>query len=168
MARGTALWNRRTLLAAVLICIVALSLLWQSASSLSNDAIPWHQKICSALVPSRASDVTLASLPQKKHRIAVASTFGFHHDVYMAVVWTLQRVLTQGSIQVYAPFPFAFDFQTVVELLDLYNGTVRKPDDLISDLSTNDVDLLILGTCEVECVILVFSSKSYLTLFSIA
>ncbi|KAK0193988.1 hypothetical protein F5146DRAFT_413805 [Armillaria mellea] len=86
-----------------------------------------------------------------------ASTFGFHHDVYMALAWTIGRVLERsiagGSLQVYAPSPFGFDFQTVVDDLDLYHGKIHNPDDLIRDLRSTGTetvyDLVILGTCEI-------------------
>jgi hypothetical protein len=86
----------------------------------------------------------------------VASTFGFHHDVYMSLVWTLERVMGQngGTVQVYAPVPFGYDFQTIIDTLRLYQGEVKHPDTLVADLNSNrglgGIDTVVLGTCEVE------------------
>ncbi|KAJ6623988.1 hypothetical protein B0H10DRAFT_1785286 [Mycena sp. CBHHK59/15] len=59
-----------------------------------------------------------------------------------------------GTVEVYAPLPFAFEFQKVVETLQLYHGEVKDPEALISDLNSNvgdgGIDMVILGTCEVD------------------
>ncbi|KAJ7126792.1 hypothetical protein C8R44DRAFT_617561 [Mycena epipterygia] len=76
----------------------------------------------------------------------------------MSLVWTLQRVMdrspTGGAVEVYAPFPFGFEFQTIVETLQLYRGEVKSPDALIDDLRSNmgsgGIDLVVLGTCEFD------------------
>ncbi|KAJ7312333.1 hypothetical protein DFH08DRAFT_897285 [Mycena albidolilacea] len=109
---------------------------------------------CPAIV---SEDGTHPSI-QKRHRVAVATTYGVHMDVYMSLVWTLQRVMdrsqTGGTVEVYAPFPFIFDFRTVVETLRLYRGEVKKPDALIDAINHNmgagGIDMVVLGTCEID------------------
>ncbi|KAJ6478976.1 hypothetical protein C8R45DRAFT_1006390 [Mycena sanguinolenta] len=96
-------------------------------------------------------------IPQRRHRIAVATTYSPHMDVYMSLAWTLQRVMDHnppgGTVEVYAP-PFPYDFQTVVEQLGLYRGVVKKPDafmDAINDnIGDDGVDTVVLGTCEMD------------------
>ncbi|KAH6914689.1 hypothetical protein BKA70DRAFT_1510095 [Coprinopsis sp. MPI-PUGE-AT-0042] len=91
--------------------------------------------------------------PQQTVRknIAVASLFGAHFDVYMAVVWTLGRVMKEGRIQVYSNGPFRFDFQTVVESIGLFEGTLKDQGDFLPELREDEsIDLVILGTCEIE------------------
>jgi hypothetical protein len=74
----------------------------------------------------------------------------------MALAWTFKRVMqgTGGSIDVYADTPMEFGFQKIVEDLGLYDGTFRNPANLIRDLTTNTgdgaIDMVILGTCEIE------------------
>ncbi|KAK0204984.1 hypothetical protein DFS33DRAFT_1259694 [Desarmillaria ectypa] len=75
----------------------------------------------------------------------------------MALAWTIGHVLERsaagGSLQVYAPSPFGFDFQTVVDNLELYHGTIHDPDHLIPDLRNMGketmYDVVILRTCEI-------------------
>jgi len=95
-----------------------------------------------------------ANCPTQMHQnIAVASSVGFHFDVYMAVVWSLERVMKgNGSVQVYAPSPFPHDFEQIVDRLGLYHGHIKNPTDLISDMANTNISLLIIGTCEFECV----------------
>ncbi|KAH9476941.1 hypothetical protein JR316_0010857 [Psilocybe cubensis] len=92
--------------------------------------------------------------PQIRNNIAIASSFGFHFDVYLAVAWTLQRVMRQGSVQLYTPTPYYFDFQTIIDKYDLYRGSVKDYEDLSKDIMDNSVnggfDLVILGTCEID------------------
>ncbi|KAF8917421.1 hypothetical protein CPB85DRAFT_1431339 [Mucidula mucida] len=82
--------------------------------------------------------VDLGTSPLRRKNIAIASSFGYHHDVYMAVAWTIERVIRKrsahGHLQVYANTPFnRYGFQ-VIEKLGLYHGTFRKPEELIKDL----------------------------------
>ncbi|KAJ7650072.1 hypothetical protein FB45DRAFT_731699 [Roridomyces roridus] len=60
-----------------------------------------------------------------------------------------------GTVEVYAPQPFGFDFQTIVDGQQLYRGEVKSPDDLVGDINATmgdgGIDLVVLGTCEVEC-----------------
>ncbi|PBK75884.1 hypothetical protein ARMSODRAFT_950233 [Armillaria solidipes] len=116
-----------------------------------------HEQTCPSTIPKLSEAVAL-EIATSRHHIAIASTFGFHHDVYMALAWTVGRVLERsvagGSLQVYAPSPFGFDFQTVVDDLDLYHGKIHNPDDLIRDLRSTGTetvyDIVILGTCEID------------------
>ncbi|SJL09859.1 uncharacterized protein ARMOST_13240 [Armillaria ostoyae] len=119
-----------------------------------------HEQTCPSTIP-KISEAVALEIATSRHHIAIASTFGFHHDVYMALAWTVGRVLERsvagGSLQVYAPSPFGFGFQTVVDDLDLYHGKIHNPDDLIRDLRSTGTetvyDIVILGTCEIEYVI---------------
>jgi hypothetical protein len=78
----------------------------------------------------------------------------------MSLTWALQKVMdrshTGGTVEVYAPFPLAYEFQSIVETLQLHHGEVKTPDTLIEDINKNmghgGIDLVVLGTCEVECV----------------
>lgn len=96
--------------------------------------------------------------------IAVASNFAYHFDVYLPLVWSIQRVLKgAGHLQVYAPTPFGFNFQNVSDELGLYRGHIKEPQDLIHDIRSSPegdaIDMVILGTCEIEYVF-VFALKS--------
>ncbi|KAJ7707475.1 hypothetical protein B0H17DRAFT_918123 [Mycena rosella] len=66
----------------------------------------------------------------------------------------MARSLTGGTVEVYAPFPFGFEFQTIVETLQLYRGEVKSPDALIDAINSNmgdgGIDLVVLGTCEID------------------
>ncbi|KAJ6546927.1 hypothetical protein B0H19DRAFT_954108 [Mycena capillaripes] len=57
-------------------------------------------------------------------------------------------------MQVYAPVPFNFGFQDIVDTLQLYSGRVKSPSALIDDINRNKgegaIDLVVLGTCEVD------------------
>jgi hypothetical protein len=154
------MFSRRQLVFTACFLVLPI-LLWQFASLNEEFSLPRAGlAICSAILPAKDDDTHMHSTPQKRHRVAVASTFGFHHDVYMSLVWTLQRVMgrspTGGTVEVYAPFPFGFEFQTIVETLQLYEGQVKSPELLIEAINSNmgdgGIDLVVLGTCEVECV----------------
>ncbi|KAG6902845.1 hypothetical protein C0995_010730 [Termitomyces sp. Mi166 len=95
--------------------------------------------------------------PQRRQRVAVASTFGFHYDVYMSVAWSVARVINRtstGSVEVYADVPFFYDFQKVVDDLGLYRHEYRQINELVPALRSgpheNSIDLVILGTCEFD------------------
>jgi hypothetical protein len=91
--------------------------------------------------------------------IAVASVFGFHFDVWLALVWTIERVWKgHGHVQVYADAPpFFYDFDTILDRLSLYHGSIKNPTELIKDLHQNTaIDMVIFGTCVIECVGLLF------------
>jgi hypothetical protein len=96
--------------------------------------------------------------PQKRHRVAVASMFGYHFDVYMSFASSLVRVMnsssTGGSVEVYAETPFRYHFQTIIEDLHLYPHDYRDPLDLLPairrEMGDGGIDTVILGTCEAE------------------
>ncbi|KAJ6513047.1 hypothetical protein C8R45DRAFT_812313 [Mycena sanguinolenta] len=64
------------------------------------------------------------------------------------------RSPTGGVVEVYAPDEFGFEFQTIVDTLGLYHGQNRRSDELIGAINSNmgdgGIDLVILGTCEVD------------------
>lgn len=95
------------------------------------------------------------SLPVTRKHVAIASFFGYHFDVYMALAWTLERVLTKvpgSELHVFAQ-PFYYGFQSVVEDLGLYHGVRDDVEDFLPYVRSNPtLDLIVLGTCEVECV----------------
>ncbi len=84
----------------------------------------------------------------------------------------------QGQIDVYAKTPLHFEFGKVVQQLGLYHGVIRNPQQLFLDLADRGlddaIDMVILGTCELECVLfrlqcfslipVFFSSPFYTTL----
>lgn len=59
-------------------------------------------------------------------------------------------------MQVYARTPYAFGFQEIVDELGLYHGPVKTPEELVKDITQDSgegsIDLVVLGTCEVEYV----------------
>lgn len=142
-------------------CLIFLPfLIWQFVAlneqySLSGKFKLWPSTTCSAILPAEEDKLVV---PQKKHRVAVASTFGFHFDVYMSLVWTLERVMGRspagGAVEVYAPAEFGFEFQTIVDTLGLYHGENKHSDELIGAINGNmgdgAIDLVVLGTCEFE------------------
>jgi hypothetical protein len=160
MRRSVASISRRLLFVGALVFILALASLWHYPSVSDGDSLSygptWGEILLSTVFKKKSAHIL--STPHKRHRVVVASTFGFHYDVYMALAWTFKRVMqgSHGSIEVYAPTPFAFGFQRIVEELGLYDGTVRNPSDLIHDLTSNTgdggIDMVILGTCEIEWV----------------
>ena len=94
--------------------------------------------------------------PQLRKNIAIATSFGNHHDVFLALAWTIERVMKNGTLTVYAPLPFGYGFQDVVDKLGLFHGVAKDNGELIRDVLANPgdggIDMIILGTCEVECV----------------
>lgn len=109
---------------------------------------------CTILEPNTNIHIT----PQRRRNVAVASKFGYHFDVYMALAWTFERVMQEasGQILVYASQPFYFNFDSIVNDLGLYHGEISHHDNLIRDLNHSPVeggiDMVVLGTCETECV----------------
>lgn len=93
--------------------------------------------------------------PVKRHNVAVASLFGYHFDVYMALAWTLDRIRdrTPGlRLRVFAD-TFYYGFEDVVKNLGMYHGERYDANQLLSSMSDQNgdmIDLLILGTCEFE------------------
>ncbi|KAJ7761986.1 hypothetical protein DFH07DRAFT_739565 [Mycena maculata] len=66
----------------------------------------------------------------------------------------MDRSRTGGTVDVYAPQPFGFEFQTIVDKLQLYRGQVKNPNALLDDINQNlgdgGIDLVVLGTCEID------------------
>jgi hypothetical protein len=141
----------------LLISLVVLALLWTS-SLLSGPSFDLSRHICSSLAPSSYDTSQLLNHPQRRKNIAMVSRFGFHFDVYLALVSSLEQAMDdRGSIQVYAPSPFEYNFQTMVDQLGLYHGTVKDPDNFLGDLAASDsIDMVIMGTCEIEYVLSFF------------
>jgi hypothetical protein len=128
-----------------------------------------------------SSNTSVTSPPPFRHRnVAVASDFGGHFDVYLAFVKTLHDVLSEDddtypdwTLQVFAGTPFGHGFQDVVDKLKLYEQKARHPDELDNAMKYDGtpadvgggiaeevvIDLLVFGTCEMECV---FFSPNFL------
>ncbi|KAF9493156.1 hypothetical protein BDN71DRAFT_1419911 [Pleurotus eryngii] len=157
--------KRQYLILGGIITVLFVTLLWQYPKQEKSTYLgaeygqsSWLQKLCP---PSPAPNV---STPQtnfdrqrlRRKNVAIASTFGFHHDVFLALAWTMKRVLgpTDGAVQVYARTPYAFGFQEIVDELGLYKGPVKTPEELVQDITRNNdegsIDLIVLGTCEVD------------------
>jgi hypothetical protein len=110
-----------------------------------------HQRAESSAV--NYGDQRLAAIPEKRTNIVVASWFGYHFEVYFALAWTLQRVMSRNvQLRIYGDLPFPFGFHSVIDNLGLYRGEIKDSNNLLDDLTKNvDIDMLILGTCEIEC-----------------
>jgi hypothetical protein len=121
---------------------------------------------------SLENPLKLQSIPLTHKNVVVASAFPPHYDIYMTIAWTLKRIglKDQGNLQVYAS-PFLFKFQEIVDQYGLYDGEIKDYKDLVGDIKSggNDgVDLVIMGTCEVEYAFrLLMLRKSSQCLFSI-
>ena len=57
-----------------------------------------------------------------------------------------------GSVQVYANIPYFYNFLNVSNELGLYHGSFKKPEELIPDIRNSAIDMVVFGTCEIECV----------------
>ena len=96
--------------------------------------------------------MSTSSVPINRKNIVMASEFGYHVDVYMALVWTLERV-TNKPIPVYADQPFHHGFTDLVNNLNIHQGSFRNRSQLPSDLEKdNTIDMIVFGTCEIEYV----------------
>lgn len=155
MSRALNFNKRQVFFFAALLSIIIISLLWPYLSSeYDSPRLLWKDLTCGP-APSHPD---MHSIPQKYHHIAVASTFGVHHDVYLTVAWTLERIFSggalRGTVQVYATLPLGYGFQTIVDNLNLYHGDYRNPEDLVRDLNSitgeGAIDMVVLGTCEIE------------------
>lgn len=134
--------KRHALFAALLLFIIVFSICHRK-NSLCSVASGFHSPPCSAIL----------SATRVHQNIAIASDFGFHYDVYLAVAWTLERVMKgRGSVQVYADTPYFFNFSNMSDELGLYHGSFKKPAELIPDIQNSPIDMVIFGTCEMECV----------------
>ncbi|KAM5540566.1 hypothetical protein V8D89_005597 [Ganoderma adspersum] len=107
---------------------------------------------------------SLTSLPPRRRKnIAIASSFPYHFDVYMAAAKTIGDVLDsepeeaeeRGSINLFTP-NFGFGFDDIVEELGLWRhrGTRGRPEELVNfinaDRGASGIDLIVFGTCEVD------------------
>lgn len=102
-------------------------------------------------------------IPLRRTRVAVASAFGMHFDVHLPVAATIRETMGDDvNVQVFARLPFRFGFQAIVDSLHLYDGPIQSPDDFLDVLTHGtpypdepgqSFDLVILGTCEIECVL---------------
>lgn len=99
--------------------------------------------------------------PRRRGNVAVASNFGPHFDVYMAFTKSLGDVMDgyhdghDYIIHVFAQ-DFGFGFQDIVDELHLWKhrGVRGHFEELFDHLNANTgdggIDLVVLGTCEVE------------------
>ncbi|KAF7356316.1 putative eukaryotic translation initiation factor 5 [Mycena venus] len=159
----TMLTTRRQRAVATGCSLFLIFLIWQFVSlneypiSVASVKLWPSSTKCSATMPLEELEENLI-VPQKRYRAAVASSFGFHFDVYLAVVWTLERVMgrspTGGVVEVYAPAKFGWQFQTIVDTLGLYHGEAKQSKDLVEAINANKgdggIDLVVLGTCEFD------------------
>ena len=97
----------------------------------------------------------------KYTNIAIASGFGAHFDVYMTVAWTIQRMKEPVDLVVYTRLPFQHDFQRIIDNYGIYNGPFKPLSDFLPDVKNNTgegaIDMIILGTCEIEFVLILTS-----------
>jgi len=131
-------------IAAVLLFILIAGSLWYKDDTLCQLSIR---------IPTCTSQNAAASSQTFVYQnIVVASDFVFHFDVWLALVWTIQRVMKgHGHVQVYGPTPFAYDFDTIVDKLGLYHGSIKNPAELMNDIRGNTaIDLVIFGTCTTD------------------
>ncbi|PPQ68814.1 hypothetical protein CVT24_007699 [Panaeolus cyanescens] len=175
----------RLLLAALLVVVFFTLVIWYKDIDLVNNLNPsrlapsldFSQSVsspqsslsCSTVKPHLKGEKPLSeirAIPQKRQRVAVASTFGFHYDVYLALAWTMKRVMSRlpnqalhdlggnGTVAVYAPADFHFGFGKIVDALGLYTGEVKDPDTLFDEVDEikdgHKIDLIVLGTCEID------------------
>ncbi|KAL0955048.1 hypothetical protein HGRIS_003966 [Hohenbuehelia grisea] len=153
--------NRRTVLAITAACVLVLFILGRHQTAYGTEGFDergrsWKHRLCNVLMPdsSKVQDIQAESV--KHSRVAIASTFGFHHDVYLALAWTMERVMKEigGRLQVYAPTPLNYAFQNIVDDLRLYSGEIKHQDDLLKDVTRNNgdggIDMIVLGTCEFD------------------
>lgn len=157
--------KRQFLILGGIIAVLFATLLWQYPKQEKSTYLgaeygqsSWLQKLCPQSPAPNVSTLQTNFDRQRLRRknVAIASTFGFHHDVFLALAWTMKRVLGQtgGAVQVYARTPYAFGFQEIVDELGLYKGPVKTPEELVQDITRNNgegsIDLVVLGTCEVD------------------
>ena len=151
-------FSRPSFIRLVVAGVFVLSSLWLFYGSFTGNPFSRPRFVLGDEVLS-ANPSALESIPQTHSNVVVASAFGAHFDVYMTVAWTLQRIMVKepGNLQVYAPTPFLFNFQEVVDRYGLYKGEIKDPIDLLGDIKNGGhdagIDLMILGTCEIEYVL---------------
>lgn len=147
----------------LLLCLVAFTadVEWYRISLRSSSNVVIDNELCTELLHMNITPQGLDDRPLliegtvKRKHVAIASVFGFHFDVYMALAWTMERVLAKvpdSELQVFA-HPFYYGFQSVVDSLGLHHGPRNDIEDFIPYLRNNPtLDLIVLGTCEVEYV----------------
>jgi hypothetical protein len=84
--------------------------------------------------------------------------FGYHQDVMVTLAWTIERVMkTNRKLGMYAPWPPPFGLEDIVNDLGLFHGVVKQDTEFMRDVLDNPgdggIDMIIFGTCEVECVV---------------
>lgn len=95
--------------------------------------------------------------------IAIASYVGWHFEIYMGIVGTLERTFLNSenhTVQVYIPEHFRYGFDKLVDELGLYHGQLSDKDSFLRDIDstnlypedqgTSMIDLVILPSCEWE------------------
>jgi hypothetical protein len=117
------------------------------------------QQFCSSTTPRQDNVDISSSQPQVRKNIALATHFGLHQDVMVALAWTIERVMkNNGTLSIYAPWPPPFGLEDIVNDLGLFHGVVKQdPElmrDILSDPGPGGIDMIIFGTCEVECVVI--------------
>ncbi|KAF4571606.1 hypothetical protein EYR36_008948 [Pleurotus pulmonarius] len=157
--------KRQFLILGGIITVLFAALLWQYPKRENSTYLgaeygqsSWLQKLCpQSPAPNVSAPQTNFDRQRlRRKHVAIASAFGFHHDVYLALAWTMKRVMgpSGGAVQVYARTPYAFGFQEIVDELGLYNGPVKTPEELVKDITQHggegSIDLVVLGTCEVD------------------
>lgn len=91
----------------------------------------------------------------KRHNVAIASYFGYHFDVYMALAWTFQRIIPRAPdlrLRIFTT-DFRFGFDDIIAGLQLNDVERHANSELLDSLRRTDadvIDMLILGTCEFE------------------
>ncbi|KZP07911.1 hypothetical protein FIBSPDRAFT_272137 [Athelia psychrophila] len=107
--------------------------------------------------PNPAPSSHLNSYSFKHRNIAIATTFGYHFDVWLPVAWTLQRIMRGvegGAVQVYAQTPFAHGFGEISDNLGLYRGSIKDYEAIIADLRANEgdggIDMVIFPTSIID------------------
>ncbi|PPQ75088.1 hypothetical protein CVT24_010153 [Panaeolus cyanescens] len=167
----------RFLLVGLVFVLFTSFLVWYNDITSWNDINP--SRFRTSIGPSHSSSSTtssdctvrlqqnLRSIPQKRQRVAIASTFGYHFDVYLALAWTMQRVMSRlpnpaahdlggnGTVAVYTPeSEFHFGFNKIIDALGLYKGEIKPSENLFDDLDKamdgHKIDLVVLGTCEID------------------
>lgn len=142
--------TRCRLVTALVVASLLLFPLWRY-EALSFVPIPQI-----SITTQTSQSLNLQSIPERRKNVVIASSFGYHFDVYLAVAWTLKRVMRESSLRLYTPWPYYFDFQKIVDGYGLYNGEYDSHENLMRDVRANGgdggIDLIIFGTCEIECV----------------
>jgi hypothetical protein len=152
-----------------LICFILALLvvfsLWYKDAALGTFRDAMGQQLCSA--PLKLEQAEISSPPYQgspppsplvRKNIALATSFDYHQDVLFALAWTLERVMKgDAKLNVYVPPKLSWNIEGVVRELGLYHGEMKSKDDLIRDIVDNPgdggIDMVILGTCEIECVV---------------